>query len=226
MNPMLNIEHSLDIKKAVTKIDDILVHPLVPEHEPMLKDHIETLIQTTIHQDTFGIVPIDIVDKFVLKNPVTRIVGFAEVEENEVVVTIVTIGLSAGLGTVPTRIDIELDDNVPLKKLSCRMACTKRPNAPLPPVAKKPSTKKDHVDPPSNEKYALLYKKDQTFLSTTCTNKYLLFSERNFTKEQNINERIFHDTWIHVILDKNNIIQSIVFVQPYFKEVIYEFYIC
>ncbi|KAL1077795.1 hypothetical protein V6Z11_D10G119200 [Gossypium hirsutum] len=70
----------------------------------MLKDHIETLIQTTIHQDTFGIVPIDIVDKFVLKNPVTRIVGFAEAEENEVEVTIVTIGLSAGLGTVPTRI--------------------------------------------------------------------------------------------------------------------------
>ncbi|KAK5845368.1 hypothetical protein PVK06_001541 [Gossypium arboreum] len=67
MNLTLNVEYSLDTKKAITKIDHILVHPLVPEHEPIPEDHIKTLIQAAIHQDTFGIVPIDNVDKFVLK---------------------------------------------------------------------------------------------------------------------------------------------------------------
>ncbi|PPR95072.1 hypothetical protein GOBAR_AA25597 [Gossypium barbadense] len=71
MNLTLNVEYSLDTKKAITKIDDILVHPLVPEHEPIPEDHIKTLIQAAIHQDTFGIVPIDNVDKFVLKIKMT-----------------------------------------------------------------------------------------------------------------------------------------------------------
>ncbi|KAH1047477.1 hypothetical protein J1N35_038261 [Gossypium stocksii] len=112
---------------------NLLVWPFplkVVNHE-MLHPAFFALFWAAIHKDTFGIVPIDNVDKFVLKvktssssivndlitnitkpvtnpfvveNPVTKIVGFAEAGENEVVVRRGTIGPSTGLGTIPTRI--------------------------------------------------------------------------------------------------------------------------
>ncbi|KAK5793242.1 hypothetical protein PVK06_034382 [Gossypium arboreum] len=134
----VNIESDYT-KKAITKIDDILVHPLVPEHEPIPEDHIKTLIQAAIHQDTFGIVPIDNVDKFVLK--VIKILDPMLTKEIEYQhrkakgKAVLEKGKTPLLPSSPKRrrsglvydsfLDIELENNRPLKKLSCRMARTK-----------------------------------------------------------------------------------------------------